>query len=36
MHQLERRGMNRVSAKITEKIGMLFQHDHIHACAGEK
>jgi hypothetical protein len=36
MHQLESGGMNRVSAKITEKIGMLLQHDHIHAHAGEE
>ena len=36
MHQLESGGMNRVSAKITEKIGMLLQHGNIDAHAGEK
>jgi hypothetical protein len=36
MHQLESGGMNRVSPKIAEKIGVLLQHDHIHARPREK
>ena len=36
IHQLERRGMYGVAAKIAEKIGMLLQNDHVDAGAGEK
>ena len=33
MHQLERRWMNRVAAKIPQKIRMLFQHHNVDAGA---
>src|SRR5690242_19816220 len=36
MHQFECGGVNRVAPKITEKVGMLLQHDHIHAHAAKK
>ena len=29
VHEFERRGMDRVSAEITQEVGMLFQHQHI-------
>jgi hypothetical protein len=36
VHQLERRGMDSVAAKIAEEIGVLLQDDNVHAGAGEK
>ena len=36
IHQLERRGMYGIAAKIAEKIGMLLQNDDVNAGAGEK
>ena len=35
-HQLKRRGMNRVAAKIAEEIGVLLQHRHMNAGAREQ
>ncbi len=35
IHHLEGRRMDRVAAKIAEEIGVLFEHQHIGACAGE-
>ena len=36
VHDFERRGMNRVAAKIAQKVGMLLQHDNIHSHAGQQ
>jgi len=33
---LQRGGVHRVAAEIAQEIGMLFQHDHIHAGAREE
>ena len=36
VHHLERRGMDRVAAKIAQEIGMFLQHDHIDAGARQQ
>ena len=36
VHQLKRRGMNRVAAKVTEKVLVLFKHKHINSSASEE
>ncbi len=36
VNQLESGGMNRVTAKIAEKVFVLFKDEHIDARAGEK
>jgi hypothetical protein len=36
VHDLERRGMNRVAAKITQEISVLFEDDDIHAHARQQ
>src|SRR5580692_6763338 len=36
VHQFERRGMNRVAAKIAKKVRMLFEHLDLYSGAGEK
>jgi hypothetical protein len=36
IHCFERRRMNRVTAKIPEEIGVLFENERVHACAGER
>ena len=36
LHRLERRGMDRVAAKITQKIRMFFENDRIDAGAGKE
>jgi hypothetical protein len=33
MHDLERRWVNRVTAEITQEVGVLFKYEHIHAHA---
>ena len=34
VHQLKGRWMDGVAAKVAQKIRMLLQHRHAHACAG--
>ncbi len=36
VHQFERGGMNRVAAKIAEKIRVLFEHQHFHSGARQQ
>jgi hypothetical protein len=36
VHKLESRGVNRVAAKISKKIGVFFEDQNIHASAGQK
>ena len=36
VHQLECRGMNRIAAKIAQKIRVLFEDQHIHARARQQ
>src|SRR5207302_3161235 len=36
VHHLQRRGVNRVAAEVTQKIGVLLQHERAHAGAGEQ
>src|SRR5438876_1238201 len=36
MHQFKSRGMDRVAAKVTQKIGMLLEHDDINAGASQQ
>ena len=35
-HQFERRRMNRVAAKVAEEIGVLLEHRHVDAGAGQQ
>ena len=36
VHDLERRGMDRVAAEVAQEIGVLLEHHHLHAGAGEQ
>src|SRR5262245_36374856 len=36
VHQLQRGGMDGVAAKVAEEVRVLFEHDHLNACAGEQ
>src|ERR1700730_11766644 len=36
VHQFKGGGMNRISAKIAQKIRVLFKHNHIHSGPGEQ
>ena len=36
IHELQRRGMNSIAAKIAKKVGMLFQHHDLDAGAGQE
>src|SRR5215475_5194101 len=36
MHQLQCGGMDGVATKIAEEVRVLFEHDHLNACAGEQ
>src|SRR5882724_422449 len=36
VHHFERGRMNRIAAKVAEEIGMLFEHDHRDARAGQQ
>jgi hypothetical protein len=36
VHDFEGGRMDRVSTKITEKVGMLFQQHHVHAHTGQE
>jgi hypothetical protein len=36
MHELQRRGMNRIAPEIAEEIPMLFQNQNIHAGPGQQ
>jgi hypothetical protein len=36
VHDLQGRGMDRVTAKIAQEIGVLLKHDHLDAGAREK
>jgi hypothetical protein len=36
LHQLERRGVDRVAAEVAEEVGVLFQHDDIDTRARQQ
>ena len=36
MHQLQSGGMDRVAAKVAQKIGVFFEDHDIDACAGQQ
>ena len=36
VHDLQRRGMDGVAAEVAQEVGMLLEHEHIDAGAGEQ
>jgi hypothetical protein len=36
VHHFERRGMDRVAAEVAQKVGVLLQHQHVHAGARQQ